>query len=252
MDRAPLHAASPAPTIMPPGWRAWLDRGWNGVSAADWVRTWLPSQLASTFATLGALEKEHSNFARVARREKRNVLDRLIRSQHLLPWFSKKRTPFFREGSLLVTGNGVETAFDHPIPVMQLKSLIEMAVAEDGMVQAVERLVFAWLCPPALVTAGTKGTHAKITSGENRLCHNFDLPLSRYKGVDIIRFDDTAVDASSYTRSKLIEDLCSLRYFDDLHTRLADLSLPDAEDEILWTKANVRTRSEEGSLDACG
>ena len=241
MDRAPLHAALPAPVNMPPGWHAWLDRGWNGVSAADWVRIWLPSQLASNFATLGALEKEHSSFARVVRREKRNVLDKLIRSQHLLPWFSKKRTPFFREGSLSVIGNGVETAFDHPIPVMQLKSLIEMAVAYDGMVQAIERLVFAWLCPPALLTAGVKGTHAKITRGESRLCHNFDLPLSRYNGVNIIKFDGTAVDASSYTRNNLVEDLCSLEYFDGLRSRLADLSLPDADDEILWTKANVRT-----------
>lgn len=227
--------ASLHPRKIPPEWNAWLKRGWHGVRAAAWMAIWLPRVVAE-LKQLDELAARNPTFFRVIRREKRNVLQKFIRAQHLLPWFSKKRMPFFREHAIEVRKSVPKTAFDHAIPVLQLKSLVEMAVMQANEEQAVLRLKFGWLCPPVLIR---DETHTRITRGENRTCPDFDKPLSRYRGMQLIKFDDEKVDPDKYTRCDLAADLTAIKELGDL-SWLSDVDLPTADEEIKWTRQHVR------------
>ncbi len=268
---------------MPEDWLEWLKRGWHGVSAAKWMDTWLPQRMYSELQQLNALADDHHEFARVVRRERRSALELLIRNQYLLPWCDKKCTPFFRDASAKASARGSRrradrsaarladaagralpagisgiagaseetnlpqdasrTELDHPIPVSQLVSLVQMAFCKDNFDQAEKRLFFAWLCPPVLVTPKT---HKFIGAGRARRCDDFKYPLCRYKTIELFKFDGNPVDPQTYTWSHLISDLAKVgvearEQLGDIDVRLTGLDLPSAAEEGAWTKDYNRT-----------
>ncbi|MFK8253270.1 hypothetical protein [Ancylobacter terrae] len=224
------------------GWRARL---WHGIDASAWMDEWLSLRLQSEWKALNNIRVEHPLFERAIRREKRNLIDRLIRGQGVLPWF-QKRSPLFKERGLLPGTRPAQlTAFDHLIPVHQLKSLVEMAIDGENWAAPVERLKFAWLCPAVLITPET---HRTVSKGEKRRCGDFRMPFSRFarlEGVTLVDHREREIDPAKFTLAELGDRLNETGIVGDVTRFFGDFTLPSAEDEKDWTSKNVRYREPE-------
>ncbi|MCP9320644.1 hypothetical protein KBX73_12845 [Acetobacter persici] len=119
-------------SVIPADWVKWFDAGWHGTSAVDWATIWLPNRLESELQTLKDFTGLHPSFSRVGNRITRDIIDRLIRSQYHLPWASNLVTPFCRQIDVPEKGNDLE----HPIPVLQLRNYVALAINEGNMEEA--------------------------------------------------------------------------------------------------------------------
>ncbi|WP_300974504.1 hypothetical protein [Sphingomonas sp. LHG3406-1] len=219
---------------LPPEWSEWLIRGWHGITATEWAREYMPRKLASDLSTYENLEADRPRFARALRRQRRNTVADLLRFQHHLPWDRSGAIRFFREATAEPHSR---TEKEHALPVSQLKSLVLMALEDRDQEQALRRLWFGWLCPTIEVSSAT---HRLISKGQERRCTSFDFPLSRYRGIPLIRFDGVAVDASTYSIAELLRDLGAVPGLEPIVSELKSLELPTAEEEELWTRSQTR------------
>jgi hypothetical protein len=217
---------------VPPTWISWLEQGWHGVRAADWVDGYMYPKLRSDLAFLDTLKS--GALGRAAQRLRRDAVERLLRFQHMMPWDSSRRPQFFRE---LALGGAPLADKEHPFPIGQLKSLVLMALDEDADVaEAERRLLFAWLCPTVRCTSAT---HRELSRGQNRWCRDFDRPLSRYSGIRLVAWDGVEIRPDEYKLEDLFASLSRIEPLAPLVARLSEMRLPNFEQERAYTASTT-------------
>ena len=225
-------------------WSEQLNRGWHGVTVADWVGLYLPAKLDADIRFLDLLVDKVPTFARVAQRRRREAVGDLMRDQYLLPWTRKKYLQFFAEiraGQPIVLKD-----VEHGFPVAQAKSLVLMALEAGDVEQARKRLVYCWLIPTVNCT---NVTHRALAAR----CENFDRPLDRYSSrheklqqvaeqhfhgaaMTLRRFDGTVIDPDQYSRSQMLDDLRSIEQLRPIVDGLEGLTFPEPDEEQAYTK----------------
>lgn len=211
--------------MIPDDWVIWFNAGWHGISAIEWATIWLPNRLESELQILKDFTRLYPKFSGVGNRITRDIIDHLIRSQYHLPWASKKMPPFCRQIDASETNNDLE----HPIPVLQLRNYVALAINEGNIEEAKKRLQLSWLIPMALIS---KSTHRNITKGESRLCEDFNYPFSRYSDIKIKLYNDKIVNPSKYTLEELISDLSKIEYISPIIDKIKDVRVKMTEDEM--------------------